>query len=431
MEVIPMNNKANSTHPLLHVLSVRDFFLLWSGSTISMLGSQFTMIALPWLVLQLTGDPLALGLVLALGGIPRLVFMLVGGAVSDRFLPRTILIACDWANFALAGLTAALIFADAMQLWMLYLLSLLTGLLSSLVIPAANSIAPLIVPEDDLQAGNSILMGSSQLANFVGPALAGIVIGIYAQSSLGIAIAFSIDAASFAICAFALWAMHGGRKLQTPATAASSIWESIGAGIRYLTGHAALRFLFIVMAVVNFLFTGPLLVGIPVLADQRLPEGARAFGFLMSAFAGGNLAGLLLAGVVSKPIGRTLSAILIGQIVAFGLVLISLGWITSTWTDVTLMLLLGIGSGYINIVVFTWIQQRTPKDMLGRMMSMTVLASMGLAPLSQALAGAISRWNLTLLFALAGGLLLLTTLWAALQPALKSLSHEIVTSAVE
>jgi len=426
-----MNAETNSTHPLLHIFSIRDFFLLWSGSTISMLGSQFTMIALPWLVLQLTGDPLALGLVLALGGIPRLIFMLVGGAVSDRFLPRTILIACDWANFVLAGLTAALIFAGAMQLWMLYLLSLLTGLLSSLVIPAANSMAPLLLPEDDLQAGNSILMGSSQLVNFVGPALAGIVIGVYAQSSLGIAIAFSVDAASFAICAVALWAIRGGRKLQITATSGSSIWESIGAGIRYLVGHEALRFLFIAMAVVNFLFVGPLLVGIPVLADQRLPEGARAFGFLMSAFAGGNLAGLLIAGVVSKPSGRTLSAILIGQIFASGAVLIGMGWITSTWIDVTLMLLLGIGSGYINIVVFTWIQQRTPKDMLGRMMSMTVLASMGLAPVSQALAGAISRWDLTLLFALAGGLLLFTTLWAALHPALKSLSHEIVASAVE
>src|SRR5512134_615211 len=166
-----MNIETNSTHPLLHIFSIRDFFLLWTGSTISLLGSQFTLIALPWLVLQLTGDPLALGLVLALGGIPRLLFMLAGGAISDRFLPRTILIACDWANFVLAGLTAALIFAGAMQLWMLYVLSLLTGLLSSLVIPAANSMAPLLVPENDLQAGNSILMGSSQLANFVGPAL--------------------------------------------------------------------------------------------------------------------------------------------------------------------------------------------------------------------------------------------------------------------
>ncbi len=396
-----------------------------------MLGSQFTLIALPWLVLQLTGDPLALGLVLALGGIPRVVFMLVGGAVSDRFAPRTILIACDWANSVLSGLTAALIFTGAMQLWMLYLLSLLTGLLSSLVIPAANSMAPLLLPEQDLQTGNSILMGSSQLVNFVGPAVAGIVIGGYAQSALGIAIAFSIDAASFAICALVLWAIRGGRRRQMTATTDSSLWESIGDGIRYLAGHDTLRFLFIVMAVVNFLFTGPLLVGIPVLADQRLAEGARAFGFLMSAYAGGSLAGMLLAGVVSKPTGRMLSTILIGQLVAYGAVLIGMGWITSTWIAVALMLLLGIGNGYINIIVFTWIQQRTPKEMLGRMMSMMVLASLGLVPLSQALAGVVSRWNLTLLFILTGGLLLLTTLWAALQPALKALSHEIATSAIE
>jgi MFS family permease len=151
----------------------------------------------------------------------------------------------------------------------------------------------------------------------------------------------------------------------------------------------------------------------------------------MSALAGGNLAGMLIAGVAPKPGGRRLSTIVIGQTAAFGVVLIAMGWITSTWIDVTLMLLLGLGNGYINIVIFTWFQQRTPKDMLGRMMSMMMLAAIGLVPVSQALAGVISRWNLTLLFALAGGLLVLTTFWAALQPALKALSHEIVASAAE
>jgi MFS family permease len=251
------------------------------------------------------------------------------------------------------------------------------------------------------------------------------------QSGQGITVAQGgwLAAANYAgYLGGALLAIRGGRRLQTAASAADDIWKSIGAGIRYLMGHETMRFLFVVMAVVNFLFTGPLLVGIPVLADQRLPEGARAFGFLMSAYAGGTLAGMIFAGLVSKPSGRILSAILIGQLVAFGLVLIGMGWITSTWLAVTLMLLLGIGNGYINIIVLTWIQQRTPRDMLGRVMSMVLLAGMGLVPLSQVLAGAVGSRNLALLFALAGGLLLLTTLWAALQPALKALSHEIVSS---
>lgn len=415
-----------TTNPMIRVFAIRDFRLLWLGGTISVLGSQFSMIALPWLVLQLTGDPLALGIVLALAGIPRAVFILVGGAVADRFSPRAILLTCDWISFATTALAAVLVYGGVMQVWMLYVISLINGLVSGFVIPAANSIVPSIVPEQDLQAGNSVSMGSSQLAGFVGPALAGIVIGAYSQSIFGVVIAFALDALTFAISAVALWLMNGGRKQMAQAAgAAEGIWSSIRAAAGYLLSHDGLKFMFITMAAVNLLFTGPLLVGIPVLADQRLPEGARAFGFLMSAYAGGNLGGYILAGMLPKPTGRGLSVFLVALLVTFGVVLASFGWITLTWIDFILMLVLGIGNGYIGLVMFTWIQQRTPREMLGRIMSMVMLASMGLVPLSQALSGAVSRWNLTGLFALAGGLILLTALWAAFQPALKSLSSEM------
>jgi MFS family permease len=421
-----MTETTANTSPMLRVISIHDFRLLWIGGSISILGSQFSFIALPWLVLQLTSDPLALGVVLALAGIPRAIFILVGGATTDRFSPRTILLVCDVINFALAGLAAILVYTGAMQVWMLYFFSLFTGLISGFVIPAANSIVPTLVPEEYLQAGNSITMGSSQLAGFVGPAMAGIIIGAYSQSTVGISVAFVVDALSFGISAIALWMMRGGRRQLTAATeAGEAIWTSIRAAFAYLWNHGGLKFMFIVMAAVNFLFTGPLLVGIPVLADQRLAEGARAFGFLMSAYAGGNLLGYILAGMLPKPTGHALSTFLIVLLVAFGVALISFGWITSTWVDFCLMLLLGMGNGYISIVIFTWIQQRTPKEMLGRMMSMVMLASMGLVPLSQALSGAISRWNLTALFALGGSLILLTALWAAFQPALRSLSQEM------
>jgi MFS family permease len=415
-----------TANPMIRVFSVRDFRLLWFGGSTSVLGSQFSMIALPWLVLQLTGDPFALGTVMALGGIPRALFMLVGGAITDRFSPRAILLICDWISFVTTALSAALVFSGLMQIWMLYVLSLVNGLVSGFVIPAADTIVPFLVPEQDLQAGNSIIIGSQQLAGFVGPALAGVVIGAYSKSIFGIGIAFTVDALSFAISAIALWVMRSGRKQTTEsAEARETIWSSIRAAAVYVWNHTGLRFMFITMAAINFLFVGPLVVGIPVLANQRLPEGAAAFGFLMSAYAGGNLAGFVLGGMLPKPSGRGLSIFLIGLFVAFGAALISFGWITLTWVDFVLMLLLGVGNGYIGLVIFTWIQQRTPREMLGRVMSMVGLASLGLIPLSQALSGAISRWNLTGLFAVSGGLILLTALWAAFQPALKSLSSEM------
>jgi MFS family permease len=412
--------------PKTNLLSNRNFVLLWIGGATSVLGSQFSMIAMPWLMLQLTGDPLALGLVLALAGIPRAAFMLVGGVVSDRFPPRGILIICDCLNFLFTALAAGLVFMGVMQIWMLYIFSFLTGLLSGFVIPAVNRFTPTLLPEADLQTGNSITMGSSQLVSFLGPALAGILIGTYAESSLGVAIALTVDALTFGFCAILLGQIRSENQ-QLAAPKDEPIWNAIRNGWAYLWHHTGIRFMFVLLAAINFLFVGPILVGIPVLADQRLPEGARAFGYLMSAFAGGNLIGLVLAGFLPGVSGRQLSTVILVILASFGLVLISLGWMNLTLIDIILMAAIGIGNGYLALVIFTWIQLRTPKDMLGRVMSMLMLAGLGLVPLSQAISGVISKWNLTGLFSLAGSLVLVMTFWAAFQPALRSLSEEMLT----
>jgi hypothetical protein len=119
---------------------------------------------------------------------------------------------------------------------------------------------------------------------------------------------------------------------------------------------------------------------------------------------------------------------LIALLVVFGLVLGSFGFIRSTWVDFALMIMLGLGNGYISITLFTWMQLRTPKAMLGRMMSMMMLSNTGLVPISQAISGAVSRWSLTILFASAGVLILLVALWTALQPELKVFSDSMMAA---
>jgi MFS family permease len=298
-------------------------------------------------------------------------------------------------------------------------------------IPAGNSIVPMLVEERDLQAGNSLMMGVAQLAGFVGPTVAGILIGGFSQSSLGIGLAFAIDALSFAVSAVCLWLMRGGSR--NPSSSESSqkesVWASIAAGMKYLWKDKALRTMFLIIMAMNFLFTGPLLVGIPVLADKYLPEGAVAFGLLMSAYAGGNLTGYLLAGSLPRPTGKRMSIFLIALLGSFGVALGLFGFIHLTWLDFGLNLILGMGNGYIAILMFTWMQTRTPKAMLGRMMSMVMLSSTGLVPISQAISGAVSKWSLTALFASAGALILLVTLWAAPQPGLKTFSESLTAPA--
>jgi MFS family permease len=428
-----MNHTAPQQNPMGRVLSLRNFRLLVAGAATSLLGDQFTLIATPWLVLKLTNDPMALGIVLALEGIPRALFMLVGGAITDRFSPRLVMLTASSLRFFLTAAMAGLVFTGAAQVWMIYLFGLAFGIIAGFAVPAENSIVPMLVKESDLQAGNSIIMGITQLAGFIGPTIAGILIGQFVNSNMGIVLAFAVDAFTFVVSAATLWLMNLGKRTtdQNEHPLDITICDSILIGIKYLWADRPLRLMFMVLMSINFLLMGPLMVGIPVLADQRLTEGAAAFGLLMSAFAGGNLGGFLLAGSLPRPAAAYMNAIMITVVGSFWLVVGALGFVPNTWVDFSLLALLGFGNGYVAILLFTWIQTRTPKDMLGRMMSLITFSSTGLVPISQALSGAISKCNLTLLFALSGGLVILVTIWMASHPDLKAFSASLVQSSLD
>ena len=409
------------------VMTLRDFRLLLAGASTSLLGDQFALIATPWLALQLTNDPLVLGIVLALEGLPRAAFMLVGGAVTDRFAPRRVMVVADIARGLLTAAMAVVVLTGAVQMWMLFGFALAFGVIAGFAVPAENSIVPTLVQRDDLQAGNAVIMGTTQLSAFVGPTLAGAVIASFSTSMLGIGLAFAIDAASFAISATAFSLISAGRRHRVePSTFA--LWSSIGDGVRNVWADEALRFVFSVLFAVNLFVVGPLLVGIPLVAHQRLPQGAMAFGVLMGAFAIGNLAGYLVAGAAPRPSSTTMRVIVVGVFTAFGATIASLGLLTHLWLDAGLLIALGVGNGYLAISLFTWVQARTPEDMLGRTMSLVTFSSIGLVSISQAAAGAFARWDLDGLFLISGGLVLAVTAWIATQPGLRAFTDSITAA---
>src|SRR5262245_51338819 len=164
-------------------LSMRNFRLLWIGEGISLLGDQFYLIALPWLVLQMTGSALALGTILALASIPRAVFMLIGGAFVDRYSPRNVMLGSNAARLALVALMAGLVLTGQMQLWMLYGFALAFGLADAFYYPAQSAIVPQVLPLEQLQAGNTMVQGTAQLSLFLGPVLAGGLIAVLGQGA--------------------------------------------------------------------------------------------------------------------------------------------------------------------------------------------------------------------------------------------------------
>ena len=303
---------------LLRPLRVRDFRLLFAGETISVIGDHFHFVALAWLTLQLTGSGLALGSVLMVAAIPRAIFMLLGGALSDRFSPRSLMLYSNAARAVVVGIVATLVLTGRAELWQLYIMGGIFGGVDALFYPAISSILPMLVDDPTLPPANALMQGSQQLAGLIGPALAGVVVAVAHTGP-----AFAIDAVSFAVATIAILLVMGGRRPVKPKDANGgnpSLVASVGAGLGYVWSDPAVRSLILLIAAFNFAFNGTLLVGLPFLADHVLGGGSATFGILLSAYGGGAVAGAALAGKRVPRLGTLVLVIAIGMGVALGLI---------------------------------------------------------------------------------------------------------------
>jgi hypothetical protein len=251
------------------------------------------------------------------------------------------------------------------------------------------------------------MQGSQQLAGLIGPALAGLVI-----ASVQLGVAFVVDAVSFTIAAIALLFVVGGRRAAPADSGDGSrpgLLGTIGAGFRFAWSDPAVRSLILLTAAFNFAFNGPLLVGLPFLAENGLGGGSATFGILLSAFGAGSLLGAAAAGSIPRVprLGTVVLGSAIGMGVAFGL----LGVAPNVVSAGAILAAIGIGAGFLNVHIFSWLQGRTAEEMRGRVMSMVMLGSVGLAPLSYALAGVIIDLGAaTVMFAVAGAIVAGTAL---------------------
>jgi MFS family permease len=229
-----------------------------------------------------------------------------------------------------------------------------------------------------------------------------------------------VDAFTFLVSVVTLWLMTAGRAGKGEASKGVNILGAIRAGLHYVWQDGLIRMFFIIMVVMNLLFTGPLLVGIPVLVKSHLNGGAAAYGLVMGGYGGGNLIGILAVGAILRWFKHRTGLYLVAVTSAFGLALIALGLNTSVLVAFLILLVVGIGNGTLLVTLMTALQRQTPKEMLGRVMSIIMLAGVGLVPVSQALTGGLLKLSLTGVLLGAGVLILVTAFWVALQPALKS-----------
>jgi len=291
-------------------------------------------------------------------------------------------------------------------MWMVYGLAIAFGVVSGFFMPAAEAAVPRLLPDADLESGNSLIMGSAQIAGFVGPVAAGTMIAWLggaahggAASLAALAIAFGIDGASFLVSAITLALV---RPLPALGSRDAHPLADVAEGLRFVASHPMLRLLVLVIALANFFVMGPMLVGVPVLAATRYAEGVTAFGIIVSAYALGSLVGMVCVGALPRLPDRAFTVVAVGTFALFAVSYAALGVVGSAWVAAALMLVTGFGNGYMAVLVITALQRIAPKEMLGRVMSLVMLAMVGLGPVSQAIAGALMKISVTGLFAASG-----------------------------
>jgi MFS family permease len=404
----------------------RDFRLLWIGESVSSVGDQFALIALPWLALVLTGSALALGGAMALMAIPRAVLMTFGGVAVDRFSPRRVMLASNGVRLVATSILGVVILAGQAQLWMLYAFALVFGVADAFFFPAQTAIVPELVSDEQLPRANGIVQGTAQVSVLVGPVAAGVVIAAFGGSATeasvgGIGAALLFDAATFVVSLATLLLI---RPRAHVAQAHDSILESIREAATFVWSSRGLRAMVLVSLAANFLIVGPFEVGMPFIAYSRLPEGAAAFGIITAAFGGGSLVGLLAGSILPAPSPARFGAVVLLPMALAGLAVAGLSAVSSTIVAAGFTAVAGVALGYTNLLSITWIQRRIPQALMGRVMSLLITGSVGLVPVSMFLAGIAVQINVNATFLGAGIGMALVTIIAITSSAVRNLGLE-------
>lgn len=372
------------------------FRLFVSGQAATMLGTQVFAVTLTWLLLQITGSGVALGSVLVAAAVPRALFMLIGGAISDRSTPWKLLFRTVTINAVLMSVMAALLGFDALTLPPMYLLAIVYGLTDAFLFPAMYSALPRLVRPDELARAKAFSSTTETVTNILGPAGGGFLIGL-----VGLPVTFVIILGLYTLGALCFAQLRRFPEAFTTAAAESGhLGDQVREGLTYAWSHPIIRLNLLIIAAINFAILGPIVVGTAALVETRFGNDASTYGLMLAAFAVGALPGAVLAGSIKRKLSPALMLALMAFSLALGLIAVAFapsGLIAGIIYGLT-----GVGVGFGSVIAVTWLQQNTPMNMQGRVTSLLMFAAIALDPFSNAFAGFMLDVSLTGLFLVAG-----------------------------
>jgi MFS family permease len=365
---------------LLAPLRYRDFRVLWTGMTVSLVGDGVFLIAIAWESYVLWNAPAALSIVSIGMTVPTIVFLLLGGVVSDRYDRRMVMACADGLRAAAVGVLAALVLMDALHFWELVALVAVYGAGTAFVTPAFEAIVPDLLPAHELPAANAL----DQFVRPIALRLAGPVVG-GGLLALSTGVAFAVDALSFAATFVAVLAI---RPRPRAAMAHPSTAAALKEGLRFVRSRTWLWGTLLSAAVAYLVFLGPTEVLLPFVVKNELHASAGTLGLVLAAGGVGAIGAAAFMGRQGHP--RRDVTLMYATWTLATLAVAGYGLATAAWQLMVACLVFNALEAAGTIVWATIKQRHVPGPLLGRVSSLDWLISIGLLPLSFALTAPVA-----------------------------------------
>ena len=368
---------------LLRALNSRNYRLFFSGQSISLIGSWMTRVATLWLVTQITGSALMLGIVGFAGQIPAFFIAPLAGVWIDRLDRRRLLVFTQGLGMVQSLALAALALSGTIQIWHIIVLSVFQGLINAFDMPARQAFVVQMV-DDKSDLSNAIALNSSMvnLTRIIGPSIAGLIIAVTGEGWC-----FLLDGFSYIAVIISLLMMRVKTTEAIPAKKGAT-WGQLSEGWKYVSGFMPIRTILLLLCVMALMGL-PYRVLLPIFVKDTLGGAAIIFGVLSAATAIGAFTGAMLLASRRSVLG--LGKLIPGMLCVFGIALMLLGLSPSVWVAFPLMILVGLGGMLTTASSNTMLQTIVDEDKRGRVMSFYTMSVTGVTPIGSLIGGALAN----------------------------------------
>ncbi|WP_273837231.1 MFS transporter [Guptibacillus sedimenti] len=356
----------------------KNFLLLWGAAFLSSFGISFFLFSESWYVVNVLNLEASLGLIYIASSIPRLLFMIISGTVADRMSKTKMMFLSDFSRgVLLVGLVLWFIFGDV-TLWTFVGVAFFFGILDAFFWAAESAVIPSIIRKENLTRGNSIIQMTNQASFIIAPMLAGLIIAFGSYE-----IVFSITAMMLFLGSILIYLMKIPKHKVEHETSDQSFFETFKEGLLYVKGSRVLVVVVLTTVFMNLFLVGPMSMGLPLFVKTILSGDSLTFSLLEAGAAVGMLIGSIVVGVLNLTKKRGKIALL--ALIFSGLAFIGLSFSTVLWMSILMLVVFGACLSASNIPFISAIQGMIEERVLGRVMGLISLASMGLIPVSYAM----------------------------------------------